>query len=103
MRYKFQPRNQIFVHDYGFLCFAKNMGQEICKNKSKKLCGNTATSKLIILKNLTKMHLKIFQKTNLKNSRSDWWFDWYEIANKIKKSAELHQRIIHHKIIQKQL
>ena len=44
MRYKFQPGNQIFIHGYGFLCFAKNMGQEICKNKSKKLCGNTATS-----------------------------------------------------------
>ena len=49
------------------------------------------------------MDLKLFQKTNLKNSRSDWWFDWYEIANKIKKSAELHQRIVHYKIIQKQL
>ena len=35
-------------------------------------------------KKSTKDGFKFFQKTNLKNSRSDWWFDWYEIANKIK-------------------
>ena len=54
-------------------------------------------------KKSTKDGFKFFQKTNLKNSRSDWWFDWYEIANNIKKSGELHQRIVHYKIIQKQL
>ena len=44
MRYKFQSRNQIFLQGYELLCFAKNMGQDIGKSKSKKLCGNTATS-----------------------------------------------------------
>ena len=34
-RYSFQPRNRIFVKDYGFLHFAKNMDKNICKNISK--------------------------------------------------------------------
>ena len=32
MHYSVQPRDQIFVKDYGFLSFAKNMGKNIGKN-----------------------------------------------------------------------
>ena len=38
-RYSVQPRDQIFVKGYGILCFAKNMGQNIVKNTSKRLSG----------------------------------------------------------------
>ena len=37
--YSVQPRDRIFVKDYGFLSFAKNMGKNIGKNKSKNLSG----------------------------------------------------------------
>ena len=39
MRYSLQPRDRIFVNDYGFLSFAKNMGKSIGKNISKNLSG----------------------------------------------------------------
>ena len=34
-RYLVQPRDQIFVKDYDFLSFTKNMGKNISKNKQK--------------------------------------------------------------------
>ena len=34
-----QPRDWIFVKDYGFLSFSKNMGKNICKNIRKNLNG----------------------------------------------------------------
>ena len=39
MRYSIQPRDQIFVKEYGFLSFAKNMGKNVGKNISKNLSG----------------------------------------------------------------
>ena len=38
-RYSVQPRDRIFVKDYGFLSFATNMGKNIGKNISKNLSG----------------------------------------------------------------
>ena len=35
--YSVQPRDQIFLKDYGFLSFAKNMGKKIGQNISKSL------------------------------------------------------------------
>ena len=34
-----QPRDRIFVKGYGFLTFAKNMGEDIGKNISENLSG----------------------------------------------------------------
>ena len=39
LRYSVQPRDQIFVKDYWFLFFAKNMDKNIGKNISKTLSG----------------------------------------------------------------
>ena len=36
-RYSVPPMAKIFVKNYGFLSFAKNMGKNICKNVSKNL------------------------------------------------------------------
>ena len=38
-RYSLQSRDQIFVKGYGFLSFAKNIGRNIGKSKSKNLTG----------------------------------------------------------------
>ena len=35
-RYSIQPRDEIFVKDYGYLSFATNMGKNIDQNISKK-------------------------------------------------------------------
>ena len=32
MRYSIEHRDEIFVKEYEFLSFAKNMGKNICKN-----------------------------------------------------------------------
>ena len=39
MRYSVQPRNRIFVKDYGFWSFAKSIGKNIGKNISKNVSG----------------------------------------------------------------
>ena len=39
MRYSVQSRERIFVKDYGFMYFAKNIGTNIGKNISKNLSG----------------------------------------------------------------
>ena len=39
MRYSVQTIDRIFVKGYGFLCFTKNMGKNICKSMSKNLSG----------------------------------------------------------------
>ena len=36
MRYLIEPRDQIFVKGYGFLSFAKSMGENILKDLSGK-------------------------------------------------------------------
>ena len=36
-RYSFQSRDRIFIKDYGFLSFTRNMNRNIDKNISKKL------------------------------------------------------------------
>ena len=52
MRYWIQPRDQIFVKDFGFLPFAKNVGRNIGKNISKNLVVNTFKNFSIMLSNL---------------------------------------------------
>ena len=40
MPYSVQPRDRIFVKDYGLLSFAKNVGKNTAKNISKNLSGS---------------------------------------------------------------
>ena len=35
--YSVQPRDRVFVKGYGFLSFARNIGQNVSKNISKNL------------------------------------------------------------------
>ena len=65
-KYSVQPRDQIFVKDYGFLSFAKNMGKNIGINISKTLVANVARNFLIMLNNLQQMRLKLLRKKHFK-------------------------------------
>ena len=57
IRYSLQPRDSIFVEDYGFLSFARNMGKNIGKNISEnvsckcnqKVLGHTNQRARVIL------------------------------------------------------
>ena len=52
MRYSLQPRYQIFVKSYGFLYFAKNIGDSIGKNVSKNLSGKYSPGMLAMCQKL---------------------------------------------------
>ena len=58
MRYLFQPRDRIFVKDYGLLSFAKNTGKNIGKNISKSLSGKYSQKPLDHAKQSTRDSLK---------------------------------------------
>ena len=54
------------------------MGKNIDKNISKNLSGKYSQTLFDLAKQSAEMHLKLLQKkSNSKNSRSNWWFDWY--------------------------
>ena len=40
--YSVQPEDQIFIKDYGFSSFVKNMGKDIGKKVSKNLSGKSS-------------------------------------------------------------
>ena len=63
MGYSIGQRVQIFVKDYGFLSFVKNVNKSINKKPE-----NTVKSFWIILNNIPQMRLKLLQKSNSKNS-----------------------------------
>ena len=63
--YSVQPRDRIFVKSYGFLPFAKNIGNNLGKN-IKTLAVNIARNFLTMLNNLQQMLLKLLQKKQFK-------------------------------------
>ena len=73
MRYSVQPRDRIFVKDYGFLSFAKNMGKNIGKNICRNLKGKHSLKRLDHAKQSATDALKSTSKRVIqKNSRSNW-------------------------------
>ena len=67
--YSVQLRDSIFVKGSGFLSFARILGKWVSENISKMLSTKYGQNFLIILNNLLQMHLKLFQKSGLKNKR----------------------------------
>ena len=61
MRYSVQPRDRIFVKDYGIF-LAKKWVEILVKT----YVVNTARNFLIMLSNLLQMHLKLLQKEEFK-------------------------------------
>ena len=70
MHYSVQPRDRIFVKDYGILSFAKDMGKNIGKNISKNK-NRIKNFFLIMLNKLQDMRLKLFQKEQFKKQREE--------------------------------
>ena len=65
MRYSVQHRDQIFVKDFGFLSFAKDMGKNIVKNISKNLSGKCSQNLLDHAKK-SATDLKFLQKKSFR-------------------------------------
>ena len=61
--------------------FQKSFGSEDLLTSFEVV--NAVRNVLIMLKNLLQMHLKLLKKRNSKHSRSNSWFDWKKIADKI--------------------
>ena len=51
IHYSIEPKDRIFVEDYGLLSFAKNMGKNLGKNINKKLTGKCSQKFLDHAKN----------------------------------------------------
>ena len=75
-RYSVQPGNKIFVKGYGFLSFAKNMVKNVSKNIITNLSGKYNQELLDDAKQSATEHLKLLQEKQLKNGRSNWWYNW---------------------------
>ena len=65
--YLVQPRDQIFLKDYKFLSFAKNMAQNIDKNVSKILSSKHSQK---ILDNAKQSALDPIKKSNSKTAQA---------------------------------
>ena len=61
--YSVQPRDRIFVKDYRFLSFAKDMGRNVCKNISENSSSKYSQKILDCAKQ---------SATDSKNSRENW-------------------------------
>ena len=65
MRYSIEPSDRIYVKDYGFLSFVKNIGKNA--TKVAKSMSNKYSQKLLdSAKNLQMMQQKLLQKEQFK-------------------------------------
>ena len=93
--YSVQPRDQIFVKDYRFLYFTRNIGKSVDKNISKNL-SSKYKQELLHHTNLSATDtLKTASKRPIRKT-AEVTDDLIgsKIADKIKESQKLHQRII---------
>ena len=58
-RHSVQPRDQIFLKDYGFFSCAKNVGKNIGRNISKNLRGKYSQKLPDHAKKFQQMYLKL--------------------------------------------
>ena len=65
MRYSIEPRDRIYVNEYGFLSFAKNMGKSVRNKYGQKLLDSATKSTTDAIKTASKKAIQ-------KNSRSNW-------------------------------
>ena len=69
MSYSIEPKVRIYVKGYGFLSFAKNTGKNLSGKYSQNLFDSTKKSTTDAIKTT-------LIKSNSKNSRRNWWFNW---------------------------
>ena len=60
MRYSIEPRDRIYVKEYGFLSFAKNMGKSLSNKYGQKLLDSAKKSTTDAIKTASK---RAIQKT----------------------------------------
>ena len=60
MRYSIEPRDRVYVKEYGFLSFAKNIGKYLCNKYSQKLLDTAKKSATYAIKTPSK---RVIQKT----------------------------------------
>ena len=86
MRYSIVPRDRIYVKDYGFLSFAKNMGQSLSNKYSQKLLDSAKQSTTDAIKTVSK---RVIQK----NAEATGDLIGNKIGDKITSvSTELHSK-----------
>ena len=73
MRYSIEPRDTIYEKGYGFLSFAKNMGENLSNKYGHKFLDRSEKS--------TKDTIKTPSRKAIQNSRSYRWFN--KIADKM--------------------
>ena len=71
MLYSIEPKDWVFVKVYGLLPFAKNMCKNIGKSITKNVSDKYSQKCLDFTKQSVTDTLNCFQKSNLKNSRSN--------------------------------
>ena len=64
----FNWTKRIYVNEYGFLSFAKNMGKSVRNKYGQKLLDSATKSTTDAIKTASKKAIQ-------KNSRSNWWLD----------------------------
>ena len=68
MRYSVEPRDQIFLKDYGCLSYAKNISKNIAKNLSKSLSRKYSQKPIDYVKESTTDVLKTAPKRAIKTT-----------------------------------
>ena len=58
MRYSIEPRGRIYVKEYGFLSFAKNMGKNLSNKYGEKLLYSTEKSTTDAIKTALKIAIQ---------------------------------------------
>ena len=62
MRYSIEPRDRIYVKEYGFLSFAKNMGKKLSNKYGRKFLDSAKKSTTDAIKTASKGQFKKPQK-----------------------------------------
>ena len=92
MPYSVQNTDRVFVKDYGFLSFAKNMGKNIGKNISKILSGKYSLKPLDHAKKSATDGLKTSSKRIIqKGTEGTSDLNGNEVVNKITKVSKNSQ------------
>ena len=90
IRYSIDPRDRIYVKEYGFLSFAKNMGKRLSNKYSQKLLDSTKQSTTDAIKAASKRAIKKKTAEATGDLIGNKIADKITIVSKKKSAKELH-------------
>ena len=64
-----EPRDHMYIKDYGFLSLAKSIGKPLSNKYSQRFFDSAEKDTINAIKTPSK-------RTMQKKSRSNWWFNW---------------------------